>query len=67
MKNEFIPIKSAESWQLSNPPIFSLASIRASLEVFAKTDITLLREKSVNMTGYLEFLLKKKCLVHEVI
>ena len=34
MPNKFSPIKSAEGWQLSNPPILSLAAIRASLSVF---------------------------------
>ncbi|MDB4778137.1 kynureninase [bacterium] len=34
MKNDFNPIPTAEGWQLSNPPILSLAAIRASLDVF---------------------------------
>ena len=34
MKNEFHAIPTAEGWQLSNPPILSLAAIRASLDVF---------------------------------
>lgn len=34
MGSEFQPIPTAEGWQLSNPPILSLAAIRASLEVF---------------------------------
>lgn len=34
MKNEFDAIPTAEGWQLSNPPILSLAAIRASLDVF---------------------------------
>ena len=34
MENKFDPMPSAEAWQLSNPPIASLACIAASLEVF---------------------------------
>ncbi len=34
MKNDFNAIPTAEGWQLSNPPILSLAAIRASLDVF---------------------------------
>jgi kynureninase len=34
MKGDFDAIPTAEGWQLSNPPILSLASIRASLDVF---------------------------------
>jgi kynureninase len=59
MKPEFIPIQTAEGWQLSNPPIFQLASLRASLEIFHQAGIKNLREKSIKLTNYLEFLLKE--------
>jgi kynureninase len=59
MKPEFIPIQTAEGWQLSNPPIFQLASLRASLEIFHEAGIKNLREKSIKLTNYLEFLLKE--------
>lgn len=57
MDDEFIPIKSAESWQLSNPPIFQLAALRASLVIFEEAGMKNLCEKSVKLTNYLEFLL----------
>ena len=57
MGDEFKPMRGAEGWQLSNPPIFQLASLRASLDIFEESGMKRLREKSVKLTNYLEFLL----------
>lgn len=57
MDDRFIPIKSAESWQLSNPPIFQLAALKASLDIFEEAGMKNLLEKSKKLTNYLEFLL----------
>jgi kynureninase len=59
MGSEFIPIKGAEGWQLSNPPIFQLAALRASLDIFDEAGMKNLVEKSRRLTGYLEFLLNE--------
>ncbi len=53
MQNDFMPIPTAEGWQQSNPPILSLAAIRASLAVFDEAGgMEPLRKKSELMTGY---------------
>lgn len=58
MENTFVPIQSAESWQLSNPPILSLAAIRGSLDTVEQAGgIASLRGKSKQLTAYLRFLL----------
>ena len=61
MENHFIPIQTAEGWQLSNPPILSLAAIRASLDTFKQAGgISVLRDKSKQLTAYLRFLLNNR-------
>jgi kynureninase len=58
MREKFVPIhNSVEAWQLSNPPIFQIAALNASLSIFNKYSIHVLREKSLQLTSYLYFLL----------
>lgn len=59
MGSEFHPMPGADGWQLSNPPIMALAPLRAATEIFAEVGIERLRKKSVSLTSYMEFLLRK--------
>ncbi len=58
MRDEFDQLPGAEGWQLSNPPILSMAAIKASLNIFENVGMDALQKKSRQLTGYFEFLLK---------
>jgi kynureninase len=61
MGPEFVPVASADAWQLSNPPILALAPVKASLDVFDRAGMEAIREKSVKLTGYMEWLIGRWC------
>ncbi len=56
MEPGFDPIESAEAWQMSNAPVLSMAAHKAALDIFVEAGMSALREKSLNLTGYLEFI-----------
>jgi kynureninase len=59
MRPEFHAAAGAAGWQISNPPVLAAAPLVASLELFGEARLARLREKSIALTGYLEFLLER--------
>ncbi len=55
MAPRLAPTRSADAWSLSNPPIFSMTPLIASLEQFDRAGIGALRAKAITLTGYLEW------------
>jgi kynureninase len=59
MKKGFKPMKTAESWQMSNAQVMNMAAHRASLDIFDAADLNDLAQKSFELTNYTEFLLRQ--------
>ncbi|NNC45322.1 MAG: kynureninase, partial [Winogradskyella sp.] len=59
MRDEFDLLPGAEGWQMSNPPILSMAAIKASLDVFTEAGMDKLLAKSRQLTAYLEYLINE--------
>lgn len=57
MRHKVDAFQTAEAWQLSNPPVFSLIPVRVSLNIFMEAGIENIVAKSKKLTGYMEFLL----------
>ncbi|MFQ3218753.1 MAG: kynureninase [Paraglaciecola sp.] len=55
MENTFDPMQGAQGWQISNAPVMGMAILKASLDIFDEAGMHNLREKSLKLTGYLEF------------
>ena len=58
MTPEFDPIPTADAWQLSNPPVLSLAPYLASLTLFEEVGMKALIQKQKSLVAYLEFVLR---------
>lgn len=58
MKPGFKPMPGVDGWQLSNFPVLAGAAHLASLEIFDRAGVANLRRKSLQLTGFLEFVLQ---------
>ena len=60
LEPDFVPVPSADAWQISNPPILAMAPLRTSLALFDEAGgMQALRTKSIRLTGYFQFLLER--------
>ena len=53
---EFEHAPSAGGWQMGTPPILAAAPVEGALKIMGEAGIDAIREKSLNMTSYLIFL-----------
>jgi kynureninase len=56
----FDPIPTAESFQVSNSPIFLLAALKQALDIFDQVDLLALREKNKRLVALLEELIHEE-------
>jgi kynureninase len=59
MNPAFEPMDNADAWQVSNPPVLSLAPYLASLEMFDEVGMETLIAKRKRIVAYLEFILQE--------
>jgi kynureninase len=59
MHPEFVPQHGAAGWQLSNAQILPMAAHKVALDLFTRAGMPALHEKSLLLTGYLEFLINQ--------
>jgi kynureninase len=55
MEKGFVPMPTAEAWQMSNAPVLSMAAHKASVDMFNEVGMDALVAKAELLTGYLEF------------
>ena len=59
MEPDFAPRADAAGWQLSCPPVLAMAPLGPALELIHEAGPTRMREKSIRLTAYLEWLLAR--------
>lgn len=57
MEKGFVPQPGAGGWNISTAQVFNMVGLKAALEIIDEAGIHRMREKSIRLTGYLEFLL----------
>jgi kynureninase len=59
MVKEFTPQPGAAGWSISTAQVFNMVALKASLKIIDKAGIENIRQKSILLTGYLEYLLNE--------
>ena len=59
MSPYFNPIPTAEAWQISNAPIMGMAPLISSMEIFDKVGMKAIHRKGMELSSYMEYLLKE--------
>lgn len=59
MGPDFDPMPTAESWSMSNAPVFNMIAHEVSLAIFSEVGMNALREKSLALTGFLDYVLSE--------
>ena len=57
MEKDFVPMPTAEAWQISNAPVLSMAAHKASVDIYDEVGMDALVAKAELLTGYLEFII----------
>jgi len=53
MRRTFVPVPTADAWQLSNAPVLGMAALSASITIFDSLEFSALRDKSLRLSQYL--------------
>jgi kynureninase len=59
MQKGFKPMRTAESWQMSNAQVFNMVALRASLDIFDELGMNRLADKSLQLTSYADRMLRQ--------
>ena len=57
MEKGFIPMPTAEAWQMSNAPVLSMAAHKAAVDMFDEVGMDALVDKAEKLSGFLEFVI----------
>ena len=59
MEKGFIPKANASGWNISTAQVMNMVCLKASLEMFEEIGMEKIRQKSIQLTAYLEYLLNQ--------
>jgi kynureninase len=59
MEKGFVPKPDASGWCMSTSQVFNTVCLKASLDIHLEAGFEAIRQKSILLTGYLEYLLKQ--------